>query len=292
MPFGGSPDPTPSSPEEIKTAKRMADFDGPLFDSEKKGYTLELLGKEVVDGTPAYKIKVKSADGDSTIFLDAEKFLEFKELRTVTTDQGAELTVESTTGDYKPVGKPDHRPLDPEQDAHRDQHEAHVAKFIHVVLRLPSAIGKVLLYAKVVLAALTGNPRFPNASTLLAVLDDRIQALEKAMNGGSAADRRAAREAVRDVLAHLCDHVQGVAEMEAGTSRPLGHPRAGRERNDGPPQGRRTPSWCSARSTARSRAAWISPRPTAPSGTRTSGRSARTSAPGRRCRAPGRRRRG
>lgn len=106
MPFTGSTDAMESTPEEVKTAKRMADFDGPLFDSDKKGYHLELKGKEDVEGTPAYKIEVKTAEGEvSTLFLDAEKFLEFKELRTVTTDQGAEIVVESTTGDYRPEGK-------------------------------------------------------------------------------------------------------------------------------------------------------------------------------------------
>jgi outer membrane lipoprotein-sorting protein len=104
MPFTGSADPAPSSADEIKSAKRMADFDGPLFDSDKKGYKLELLGKEDVDGTPAYKIKVTKDGEDSTLYLDAERFLEFKELRMVTTDQGGEMSVETTTGDYKPVG--------------------------------------------------------------------------------------------------------------------------------------------------------------------------------------------
>ncbi len=152
--------------------------------------------------------------------------------------------------------------------------------------------GKVLFYAKAMLAALTGNPSSPMLPTLLVTLDEADPALEKAMTGTSAAERRAAREAVRDVLAHLCDH----ARRRRGGGRhrrSRGHPRAGRERRDGPrARPARTRSWCSVRSTAPSRAAWISPRPTAPSGIRTSGRSAPTSTPGRRCRAPVRRRRG
>ncbi len=104
MPFMGSPDPQKSSEEELKQVKRMADFDGPLFDSEKKGYKIELLGKEDVEGTPAYKLKVTKDDEESTIFLDAELFLEFKELRKVTSEQGAEMVIEANTGDYKEVG--------------------------------------------------------------------------------------------------------------------------------------------------------------------------------------------
>lgn len=104
MPFMGSPDPQKSSPEQLGQAQRTADIAGPLFDSEKKGYQLELLGQEDVAGKPAYKIKVKKGAEESTLFLDAASFLEVKELRTVTTDQGAEMTVEIETGDYKKAG--------------------------------------------------------------------------------------------------------------------------------------------------------------------------------------------
>lgn len=104
MPFMGSPDPQKASDDEIKQFRRMADFEGPLFNGEKKGYKLELLGKEDVEGTPAYKIKVTRDDEESTLFVDAEYFLEFKETRKITTEQGAEILMESSMGDYKTVG--------------------------------------------------------------------------------------------------------------------------------------------------------------------------------------------
>jgi hypothetical protein len=92
-----------------------------------------------------------------------------------------------------------------------------MAKYIFVVLRMPSKLLAILIYAKAVLAAMTGNAKFPNATALLAVLATAIQALDKAINGGKAADRRAAREAVKEALNHLADHVQSVAETAAGT---------------------------------------------------------------------------
>lgn len=104
MPFLGSPDPQESDANQVKQAKRMGDFSGPLFDSEKKGYQLELLGKEDVEGTPAYKIKVTEGGESSTLFIDANTFLEFQELRTMTTDQGAEMVMVVSMGDYKTVG--------------------------------------------------------------------------------------------------------------------------------------------------------------------------------------------
>lgn len=92
-----------------------------------------------------------------------------------------------------------------------------MAKFIHVVLRLPSQAAKLLIFAKLVLDSLTGNASFPNIGPLLATLAAAIQGLEKAMKG-TAADRRAAREALHEVLLHLRDHVQGVAETAAGAN--------------------------------------------------------------------------
>jgi hypothetical protein len=86
-----------------------------------------------------------------------------------------------------------------------------MARFIHIVLRLPSQLAKLLIFAKAVLAAMSNNPSFSNAAALLATLADRIQALEKVLKG-SAAERRAAREAVCEALEHLRDHVQVVAE--------------------------------------------------------------------------------
>lgn len=92
-----------------------------------------------------------------------------------------------------------------------------MAKFIHVVLRLPERSDKLLVRAKVVLAALVDNLKFPAAGALLLELDDRIQDLETAMTSGTATERRAGREAVRETLSHLRNHVQSVAEKGAGT---------------------------------------------------------------------------
>lgn len=105
MPFMGSPDPQKMSDDEVKQVKRMAEFDGTLFDWQKKGYTVELVGKADIEGTPAYKLKVVRDGEESFLYLDAEAFLEFREESTITTQQGAEMKVTSTNGDYKEVGK-------------------------------------------------------------------------------------------------------------------------------------------------------------------------------------------
>jgi outer membrane lipoprotein-sorting protein len=104
MPFMGSPDPQKSAPDQVRQAQRMTDLAGPLIDSEKKGYQIELLGKEDVAGKPAYKLKVTKGEEVTTLYLDAEKFLDLKEVRTATTDQGMELVIEIQSTDWKPVG--------------------------------------------------------------------------------------------------------------------------------------------------------------------------------------------
>lgn len=105
MPFMGSPDPQKMTGDELKQVKRMAEFDGPLFDWKKKGYAVELVGKADVEGTPAYKLKVVRDGEESFLYVDADAFLEFREESTVTTQQGAEIKLVSTMGDYKEVGE-------------------------------------------------------------------------------------------------------------------------------------------------------------------------------------------
>ncbi len=91
-----------------------------------------------------------------------------------------------------------------------------MAKYIHVVLRLPPRVAQLLVFAKLVLAALTGNPHFTNPSPALTNLDAAIKALEAVLKGNGA-DRKAAVTALKDTLQHLADYVQLIAETQAGT---------------------------------------------------------------------------
>ena len=103
MPFMGKKDPEPMSADDLKLAEEQADLDGPLVDYKAKGNTVELVGKENVEGTEAYKLKVTKKNGDVTyIYLDSESFLDIK------TDhkrkiQGNEVEFETSIGDYKEV---------------------------------------------------------------------------------------------------------------------------------------------------------------------------------------------
>lgn len=103
MPFMGKKDPELMSADEAKEVEEMADLDGPLVDYKSKGHQVELLGKEKIEGTDAYKLKVKLKNGDvQTLYLDADAFLEIKE-ETTRTVRGSEQVVEAAIGDYKEV---------------------------------------------------------------------------------------------------------------------------------------------------------------------------------------------
>ena len=105
MPFmSGKKDAEPMSPEDTKDMEEQADFDGPLMNAKDKGNTLELAGKEAVDGADAYKVKLTHKDGKvDWYFFDAETYLLVKQemKRKV---RGTEMEFETFPSDYKEVG--------------------------------------------------------------------------------------------------------------------------------------------------------------------------------------------
>ena len=103
QPMTGKKDPERMSADDLKEAQEQADFEGPLVDYKKKGHKVELIGKEKIEGTDAYKLKVTKKNGDiEYVYLDADAFLEIKsEGKRVV--RGNAVEFESTTGDYKDV---------------------------------------------------------------------------------------------------------------------------------------------------------------------------------------------
>ena len=62
---------------------------------------MELLGKDKVEGSDAWKLKVTLKNGDVRyVFLDADQYLEIR-TEGKTTIRGTEIEGESTIGDYK-----------------------------------------------------------------------------------------------------------------------------------------------------------------------------------------------
>jgi outer membrane lipoprotein-sorting protein len=103
MPFLGKKEPEAMTADELKDVEDQADIDGPLIDYKAKGHTVELIGKEDIEGTPAFKLKVSKKNGDiDYTYLDAESFLEIKG-QSKRSIRGQEVEVETSFGDYKEV---------------------------------------------------------------------------------------------------------------------------------------------------------------------------------------------
>ncbi|MGI9108381.1 MAG: LolA family protein [Pyrinomonadaceae bacterium] len=102
-PFQGSKTPEAMGEDELKSAAENADWEGPLVNYKEKGNKVELVGKEAVEGTDAYKLKVTLKNGDVRyMFLDADSFLSIKD-ESKRSIRGTEQETESASGDYKEV---------------------------------------------------------------------------------------------------------------------------------------------------------------------------------------------
>ncbi|MFH0990048.1 MAG: outer membrane lipoprotein-sorting protein [bacterium] len=103
MPMTGSTEPQDAPEEMAEGFEDQADMDGHLVDWKEKGYTLDLIGKEDVEGTEAYHVKVTTKKGKiRDYYIDAKTNLEMK-VKAKVSRQGQELEVESIFGNYKPV---------------------------------------------------------------------------------------------------------------------------------------------------------------------------------------------
>jgi hypothetical protein len=100
----GSRQPEPMPAEMAKELDDQADLDGPLVDYKAKGSQVELVGKDKVEGSDAFKLKVTKKDGDvEYYYLEAESFLPVK-VEAKRTIRGSEIEGETTLGDYKEAG--------------------------------------------------------------------------------------------------------------------------------------------------------------------------------------------
>ena len=103
-PFSGRKDPERMSADDVKALVEDTEMGGPLADWKAKGSTVEYLGTEDVDGTPAHKLKVVRKNGDvSFVYLDPDHFLEIR-IVTQRVRHGAHEEIETDLGDYEKAG--------------------------------------------------------------------------------------------------------------------------------------------------------------------------------------------
>jgi hypothetical protein len=93
-------------PEAAAEARDIdADFDGLLVDYEKKGHKVAYTGRERIGGVDTHRLDVTLASGGTRIvYLDAESFLERRQVGSMTLPQGnTRVEVVLTFSDYRDV---------------------------------------------------------------------------------------------------------------------------------------------------------------------------------------------
>jgi len=103
IPWSGSTEPQDMTVDEAKNLKDQSEFEGSLYNWKEKGYKVDLVDKEDLEGSSVYKIKLTKPDGDTeTYFIDADNFIILK-VSSMVKIQGNESEGEVDYSDYKPV---------------------------------------------------------------------------------------------------------------------------------------------------------------------------------------------
>jgi len=102
-PFMGQTDPEPLTSDQVKAMMDQTDIDGTIIGYREKGYKVEYVGKEDVEGTEALKIKVDKGEGKLEYLLyDPETYYEIKNIRVDNVD-GQEVETSTVFSNFKAV---------------------------------------------------------------------------------------------------------------------------------------------------------------------------------------------
>ena len=103
MPFTGATEPEPMPPGMVDMMRSDAAIEGVLINHEEKGHQVELVGKEDIEGTDTYHLKVTLETGNVVhYFLDSEYFIPIA-TKSKNSIQGMEIEATTTMSDYKEV---------------------------------------------------------------------------------------------------------------------------------------------------------------------------------------------
>ena len=100
-PFSGQTKPEAMSEESLKQSQDQLDIQGALIDYKAKGTTVTFLGKDDVEGTDCYKIKVTYKTGkEETMYFDASNYYHIRSVSKVKAD-GKEVEVTQNMGNFQ-----------------------------------------------------------------------------------------------------------------------------------------------------------------------------------------------
>jgi hypothetical protein len=76
MPFQGQTKPEPMTPDDVKAGQTNLDFRDEFLTYKEKGKKLEDLGKDEIDGTEVFKLKLSGENGqETTFYIDITDFM-------------------------------------------------------------------------------------------------------------------------------------------------------------------------------------------------------------------------
>jgi hypothetical protein len=100
-PMGGQTKPEPMTADELNAAKDGLDIQGDMLDYAAKGHKIELLGKEDVDGTEAFKLKLTRKSGSEVInYIDPSTYYIIRTVNKVKVN-GQEVEQKVNVGNYQ-----------------------------------------------------------------------------------------------------------------------------------------------------------------------------------------------
>jgi hypothetical protein len=103
IPWSGKKEAERMNSEEIQDSKDQMDIAGALYNYKEKGHKVELLGKEDMEGTEVYKLKLTKKNGNIEYdYLDADSYLTLKET-TTHKYKDKEVTGDVIYSDYRKV---------------------------------------------------------------------------------------------------------------------------------------------------------------------------------------------
>jgi hypothetical protein len=101
MPFQGQTTAEAMTADELKQSADDLDVQGKLVDYKSKGHTVEYLGKDDVEGTECFKLKITTKAGNvETVFIDPKSYYVVRSV-VKRTANGQESDVPSDLSNYK-----------------------------------------------------------------------------------------------------------------------------------------------------------------------------------------------
>lgn len=103
MPIQGQTAPEEMPEDVYKSGQNQMDLQGAFVNYKEKGHTIEMAGKETVDGTECYKLKVTFKNGNKTDYFIDTKTNRLYKTNTKVNANGEEIDAYTVFSNYKQV---------------------------------------------------------------------------------------------------------------------------------------------------------------------------------------------